>query len=214
MWGDPFQDELVPWLGLDSQPNFQAFTDCNRRLIAAKGQELLLICRHSIPDFPNDLEGRNDTPFNWGYVFGMLSGERMRIPDAPRDPIFLPFEKHFLWGWKGRRGSGLTVNGPLELMSFIEPSVSAFSDWVIGKDKTATPLTEDPDERETKLFILIGDEIDPKTISKTGCPLSPNELETVRKGINAPVTAETIVAEVAEFGHRLLDKLDSLEKSR
>lgn len=212
--GDPLQDELVPWLGLDSQPSFQAFTDCNRRLIAAKGQELLLICRHSIPDFPNDLEGRSDTPFNWGYVFGILSGERLRIPDAPRDPIFLPFERHFLWGWKGERGSGLTVNGPLELMSFIEPSVSAFSDWVIGKDKIATPSLEDCDEKQTKLFILIGDEITAEGISKTGCSLSHNELETVRKGINAPATAEAIVAEVAEFGHSLLRRLDSLEKSR
>ena len=192
--GDPFQDELVPWLGLDSQPKFQGFTDFNRKLIAAKGQELLLVCRYPLPDFPNGFRGEKDILFNWGYVFGVLSGERLRIPNAPRDPFFLPFERHFLWGWKGERGSGLTVNGPLELMSFIEPSVCAFSDWVIGKNKTAKPSLEDCGEEITRMFILIGDEINPERISKTGCPLSPNELGTVRKGLNAPTEAEKALA--------------------
>jgi len=192
--GELLQDELILWGGLDDKDGFDKFLAFDQKLIAAKDQELLLVCRYPLPDFPNGFRGEKDILFNWGYVFGVLSGERLRIPNAPRDPFFLPFERHFLWGWKGERGSGLTVNGPLELMSFIEPSVCAFSDWVIGKNKTAKPSLEDCGEEITRMFILIGDEINPERISKTGCPLSPNELGTVRKGLNAPTEAEKALA--------------------
>ena len=193
--GELLQDELILWGGLDDKDGFDKFLAFDQKLIAAKDQELLLICRHSIPDFPNDLEGRSDPLSNWGYVFGVLSGERLRIPDAPRDPIFLPFERHFLWGWRGERGSGLTVAGPLELMTFIEPSVSAFSDWVLGKGQTTIPSMEDLDQRQTKMFIFVGAEITEEALRGTGSRLTLDELETVRKGLNAPSEAEKALAE-------------------
>jgi hypothetical protein len=196
--GDPLEDELVSWPGLNDEKAFTAFVDFSRKLVEAKGRELLLICRYKIQRCWRELcEPRNEDFIDrCGYVLGILSGERVRISSSLHETISLPFEKHFAWGWKGQRESGQTVIGALELESFIEPSVHAFRDFVIGdRPKTATLPTNASVKEQMKLFILIGDEIMEEALRHSKSGLTLKDLETVRKGLYAPTEAEKALAE-------------------
>ena len=156
--GDPFQDELIRWLGLDKRAldRFMAF---NQRLIAAKGQELLLTCSYRIPTSVNS--GTNQIVYatHDGCILGILSGERMSIEMQPTEAtIVIPLAHYVAWNWRQQKGGMQMVSAPLELTScpHRQPNILTLRSHICQPEAHA--------EDQVKMAILLGAEIDePKT---------------------------------------------------
>jgi hypothetical protein len=103
--GDSFQDELIRWLGLGDKDAFDKFVAFNQRLVESKGQEFLLMCSYQVQTvFSLD---SNDYTTCWGNVFGILSGDPIRISLSPFETMTLPLERCVAWGWQaGERSQG------------------------------------------------------------------------------------------------------------
>ena len=194
-------DELVPWLGLGNEGAFRAVVDFNKRLVAAKGKELLIVSFCPLPII------KDSEPANvWGYFFGVLSGSRMTARTKREGTIVsLPLSRHFTWGRKqastrstdliGRKKNDLML-GPLELFWNIEPSTQALCDFIAGSGHPSSQQPwGGPVENRPRLFVFIGDQITPGNIYKTvGFMPYPNELETVRRGLNSATETDKSLA--------------------
>jgi len=196
--GDPFKNELIKWPGLEDVETFKKLLALNDLVKISKGQEFLLIESYAAPKRSIGGADHHEAgpAMNWCFVLGILSGERIRINDSPNncESVILPFERYFFWR-HGAHGSS-RGNGKMELYWLDEPSSNAVRDcMLVGSLKPEASQFDRFDTDTPRTFIFIGDEISPESLFRTGCPLSPNELETVRKGLNAPTKAESSMAE-------------------
>ncbi len=94
--GDPLQDELILRFGLFSKAELKKVVEFSKVLENSKGAELVIYARHEqtirhvmIPT-PGD---ENESATVWGFVFGILSGERLRIGETGN--LIIPFARYF-----------------------------------------------------------------------------------------------------------------------
>jgi hypothetical protein len=98
--GDPLQDEIVRSFGLWEQ-TLAKLTEFSRQLVAHKGKEFAIVCdyqrRIRFTMLPSD-SGESDFFGTRSVIFGVLSGDRLRLTDSDISAGFVfPFSRYAEW---------------------------------------------------------------------------------------------------------------------
>jgi hypothetical protein len=179
--GDSLQDEIIQCYGLDKQAidRIMAF---NRRLVAAKGEELLIAIPYEI-QWKHGSETRPDD-FHpcWGRIFGTLSGERLQIATGPSLSLTIPFTRHLIRDFDGEPCK--VKNGPAVLVEkHYEPNPMTILNEVTrtGRMTIQDYLALSSKKCGRTTLILLGEEITWENIAKIDCMVSPENLRAILK---------------------------------
>lgn len=184
--GDPLRDEVLQIFGLDKEilDKVVAFND---RLIKSRGKEMIAVFpyRQRIRfGGPGD-KRESDYANCEGYVFGVLSGERLKLTRSGENrwddlKAMIPFDRHVVWGFNGNRTTGalrpkigvVTLCGHSFLNILDEPNAGTFISGIIGG-------------KEADASILIGEEVERGMLK-----FQFTELKEIRKVLHSATPEE------------------------
>ena len=183
--GDPLQDEIIMCFGLDREVigKILAFS---KKLVDAKGKEFLIaISYQKQMCFRLMGRGHSDDDFMtcWGYVFGTLSGERLKLEvksEAENWIMTIPFSRHIINGFEHTEDREST-EGPVTVSGcLLEPSTLTILSSIMGtQTELGSALSKSLRTCARNVVILLGDEINYTDLRKTetGCLLNLEDIK-------------------------------------